>query len=622
MTFTERRAGGLSVGVPGTIHGLYTLQKYFGSGRIEWKDLFTDAINIATNGWQMYEELYRDISNAADILSRFEATREIYLNDNNEPIVNINETMYNIDIAHTLELTSKDPESAIELWYHGEIAQAIINTVLDAENEVDYEGEITMRHGLLTMDDISEYRAVFREPSQSYYGGGNDENTQYKMYGMNYPSSGSPSIQYLMNLMHSLINDENNPDSDEFAQNDENVLYSAMNAHYLITGNNVVFADRNQYMADMDFVHVPAHGLLNYTYINSRYNEYFSQQYTQPPIAYGFPPDIDRNISQNNFGNLIEFGTSHYFVVDQDNNMACVTTTIESDFGTGVVVPGYGFFLNNELTDFDILSENNDGDIIANGPEGGKRLRKSALNLFDLNDNETMGGKRPRSSMGPMIVIDTQTNMPIIAVGSPGGSTIIATVFQILFNSLIRNIDVQIAIDLPRVWASNSATSIMIEPEWFNNPNFISDMTSRGYDMSDLGPFYNGTQGRCHVVRYVERDDNVDGYLLYGGADDSRWSTASVEAVFLYDSSSTDNNKVIVCRTGIEVKTLTDQERIALIVIWLIVLVFVCFLLIFKDRIKQWYDNRKENSYNEFGNESIDADIPIGSYETNNSARL
>lgn len=105
MSFQERRVGGLSVGVPATIHSLYRLQKYFGSGLIEWKDLFTEAIDIARNGFPMYPELYRDILADADALSRFPATKAIFLNDDNEPIVNVNETMYNIDLAKTLEMT-------------------------------------------------------------------------------------------------------------------------------------------------------------------------------------------------------------------------------------------------------------------------------------------------------------------------------------------------------------------------------------------------------------------------------------------------------------------------------------------------------------------------------------
>lgn len=525
---------------------------------------------------------------------------------------------------------SVDPETAIDLWYNGEIADAIIESANNAENLVEYKNETYTRHGLLTKEDISGYKAVFREPSQSFYGDP-DDNPQYKMYGMNYPSSGSPSIQYLMNLMHSLLNDENNADSASFGDNTENVLYSGMNAHYLVTGNNVAFSDRNQYMADMDFVHVPVDGLLNYSYINQRYQQYFDETLTAnntPPIPYGIPPGANTDIDQGNFGTNDEFGTSHYFVVDQWNNMACVTTTIEADFGSAVVVDGYGFFLNNELTDFDILGETEDGDIVANGPEGGKQLRSTALDIFGLNDSITMGGKRPRSSMGPMIVMDTETNTPIIGVGSPGGSTIIGTVFQILFNALIRDIDIQQAIDLPRVWAANSynTDSIRIEDLWYKyNNNFRQEMEERGYDMSEEGPFWNGTQGRCHAVRYEGREDG-NGFWLYGGADDSRWSTANVVPVFFYDENG-DNDQVIVCpsRIGINVKTLTDGERIALITIWLIVLVFTCFCVTNRSRIKQWYDKRKRGNYAQFGNESYD-DNDDGNgalmVRTDNSSRM
>ena len=105
MSFQERRVGGLAVGVPATIHSLYRLYKYFGSGNVEWRDLFTDAIDIARNGFPMYEELYDDILADNAALSKFDATKEIFLNDNNEPIVNVNETMTNLDLAETYEMT-------------------------------------------------------------------------------------------------------------------------------------------------------------------------------------------------------------------------------------------------------------------------------------------------------------------------------------------------------------------------------------------------------------------------------------------------------------------------------------------------------------------------------------
>lgn len=117
MTFQERRVGGLAVGVPGQIHSLYRLYKYFGSGNVEWKDLFNDGIDVARNGFPMYEELYRDILNDRVALSRFNATRDIFLNANDEPKVNVNQTMRNPDLAKTYEMTRYSSFIGIDLVY-------------------------------------------------------------------------------------------------------------------------------------------------------------------------------------------------------------------------------------------------------------------------------------------------------------------------------------------------------------------------------------------------------------------------------------------------------------------------------------------------------------------------
>ena len=147
----------------------------------------------------------------------------------------------------------------------------------------------------------------------------------------------------------------------------------------------------------------------------------FDANRVDTPIEYG-EPDTASNDNIHRQRSLIqeEHGTSHFFVVDQWNNIATITTTIEGAWGSCVVVDGYGFLLNNELTDFDALGVTWDNKTVANGPEGGKKQRRSALDIFNLTDSDTFGGKRPRSSMSPSLVLNKNTMEPILSVGSPG----------------------------------------------------------------------------------------------------------------------------------------------------------------------------------------------------------
>lgn len=223
-----------------------------------------------------------------------------------------------------------------------------------------------------------------------------------------------------MNLMYSLFNKEELKELDGEKILDEEIS-SVDNVHFMITANNIAFSDRNQYMADMDFLDVPLDGLLDFDYIWNERASYFDGDKVDTPIPYGEPESAtDDNIHRQRSMIQEEHGTSHFFVVDQWNNIATVTTTIEGIWGSCIVVDGYGFLLNNELTDFDALGLTFDNKTVANGPEGGKKQRISALDIFGLKDSETMGGKRPRSSMSPSLVLNKDTMEPILSVGSPG----------------------------------------------------------------------------------------------------------------------------------------------------------------------------------------------------------
>ena len=238
------------------------------------------------------------------------------------------------------------------------------------------------------------------------------------------------------------------------------VDYTAQGLQTLADAQNIAFADRNKYMGDADFVNLPLPpfvpaegGLFSKEYASERWAEYGGR--TQQEVAWGTPPDWNATLGAGMLED--DQGTTHFVVVDKDKNVVSWTTTIEANMGSSVVVPGRGFPLNNELTDFDSTAEDSEGNPNANAPAGGKRPRRTALGA----DATSVGGKRPRSSMSPTIVL--KDNEPFMALGCPGGSTIIGAVSNALLARVMHQLPLQTAVDLPRNIARNNRYGVSIE---------------------------------------------------------------------------------------------------------------------------------------------------------------
>ncbi|ETO36007.1 gamma-glutamyltransferase [Reticulomyxa filosa] len=455
-TYENRAYGGLSNGVPGTLYAMHLLHQNLGSGvpLAEWPNLFVDAITAAENDYN--------------------ATKALFFNEDGTVKAQVGQTFYNPDLGQTLRiLGSNTSDFAVEYFYRGELAREIVDTTRASVNPT------TQRYGLMSQDDLSNYRAVFRNPVVGTY------LNEYLVFGMNMPSSGGVSLLQMLNYDEAMVTDseyyvnESTANNSSFAEYVDDVvngnmyhldIYDANVIHTWITLLDLAFADRNHYEGDQDFITpgVPVQGLLNKTYARNRLRQFFSDQYVSVPIRYGTPPNWNATNNITDIPN-VEHGTSHFVVlatpfpffkqksykedqktnlclllpkknkkkvVDKWGNIACITTTIENMFGSGVTVPNRGFLLNNECTDFDTLGVTSDGTFTANAPMGGKRQRKSALNAFGSEDSTSLGGKRPRSSMTPTLVFNAsiyrQQNRlePILAIGSPGGSTIFGTVWQ------------------------------------------------------------------------------------------------------------------------------------------------------------------------------------------------
>jgi gamma-glutamyltranspeptidase/glutathione hydrolase len=287
-------------------------------------------------------------------------------------------------------MIAADGPSAV---YEGDIAGDIVDAVQEAARQP----------GLLTLTDLAAYRAVERSPVHGEYRG-------YDIYGMGPPSSGGITMIETLNILEGFDLPSMSP-------------HSADALHLILEAEKLAFADRNRYIGDADHVVVPTETLLSDTFADARRRGIKPGEARQGPVR---AAEIDTESRE----------TTHFSIADAEGNVIAVTTTIEAPFGSAMVVPGRGFLLNNELTDFDAYPRDGRGRAAANRVEP---------------------GKRPRSSMSPTIVM--RGGKPVLAVGSPGGSRIIGITTHVVLNVLDWKMDVQDAVNAPRVLDRGRATS-------------------------------------------------------------------------------------------------------------------------------------------------------------------
>lgn len=387
IPFDERHTHGDAVGVPGTASGLRRATACYGSLPIE--ELIDPAIDLAREGTEVDEYLAEGIEENAWKLN--DAAREVFV-PGGDPL-EAGDRLVQPDIADTLELLR---DRGIRAFYEGEIADAIARTVQDAG-------------GSMTAADLCGYEATIDEPVQGSYRG-------LDVYSMSPPSSGGLTAIQILNLLEPFDLGENYDSR------------SGTKYHLLAEAMRLAYADRGEYMGDPEFVDVPSEGLLDPTYVANR-RELLDPDALNPDPEAGDPwayqsgrADSATRETARALGQ-----TTHFTVADAEGNLVSYTTTIEQLFGTGSMVPGYGFMLNNELTDFD-------------AEPGGA--------------NQVEPAKRPLSSMSPTIVLED--GEPFLTVGSPGGPTIITSVVQAILHYVEYGLDLIDAIDEPSIYAPDS----------------------------------------------------------------------------------------------------------------------------------------------------------------------
>ncbi|MFY0759580.1 gamma-glutamyltransferase [Metabacillus dongyingensis] len=388
IPFSERYKGGTAVGVPGTLKGLETALDMWGTRSM--KELISPSIQLAEKGFKIDSVLAAAISDNADTLSAT-AAKDVFL-PKGTPLKE-GDKLVQKDLAKTFKLIRSKGTDA---FYKGEIGQALAGTVQDFG-------------GSMTPDDLKRYNVTIDEPIWGEYQG-------YKIASMPPPSSGGVFLLQMLKIL------------DDFNLSQYDVR-SAEKYHLLAEAMHLAYADRAAYAGDPEFVDVPVDGLLHPDYIAKR-QQMISLDTVNPNPQAGDPwnyeegtADYEQTVQPNDR----QYGeTTHFSVTDKWGNVVSYTTTIEQVFGTGIMVPGYGLMLNNELTDFDAV------------PGGA---------------NEVQPNKRPLSSMTPTIVFED--DKPVLTVGSPGGPTIITSVLQTILHTIEYDMELKAAVEEPRIYTNN-----------------------------------------------------------------------------------------------------------------------------------------------------------------------
>jgi gamma-glutamyltranspeptidase/glutathione hydrolase len=439
----EAIPGGLSVGIPGVVAMLEMAhQKY---GKLPWARLFQPAIKLADDGFPVGPKLARTIRNFSRGASMPDIRAHFYHADGT-PLAE-GETYKNPEYAQSLRLIAAGGSKA---FYTGEIAQAIVDKVQHAP----------VNPGGMTLADLAGFKALERPPVCGDY-------RVWHLCSMGPPSSGGIAIVQILGMLQRFPSSQLQPNT-------------LSETHLFTQASRLAYADRAKYVGDTAFVDVPIAGLLDKSYIASR-AALIDPGKDMGTAQAGNPPQKHAEYAPQR--SPVLHGTSHMTIVDKTGMVIAMTTSVESVFGSEVMVKG--FFLNNTLTDFS-LDPMLDGKPVANAPAA---------------------GKRPLSAMSPTIVFDKDGNF-LLSVGSPGGPAIIDFVSQTLVAMLDGGLTPAQAIALPRQLNLNGTTRLEKSPA---NDALAPQLTAMGHSVVVAGGEASGLHG-------IERVKG--GYV--GGADPRR----------------------------------------------------------------------------------------------------
>ena len=388
----KARQGVLSIGVPGTVYGMWEVHKKFGS--LPWSKLLAPAIQLAEDGFLVSPFMADALNRRYEKLGKYKDFNRIFYS--NYP-VKMSQRLKQPNLANTLKIISVNGAKG---FYEGEVAKKI-------------DAFMKQNGGLITKKDLKNYRPIWRETLQGTF-------NEFEIISMGPPSSGGIHVIQMLNILENY---------DLMKMGHNSPTYTAL----LTESMKYAYADRSKYLGDPQFYDVPVQSLISKEYAKNIYKKIKLNQITSSDTIN--PGSELKHESMD---------TTHFSVADKNGNIVSNTYTLNSGYGSGVIINGTGILMNNEMDDF----------VSAPG----------APNQFGLiggEANKIEPFKRPLSSMTPTIVL--KNGKPVFATGSPGGSRIITTVLQFLLNTLVFKMEISDATIAPRIHHQWKPDVLMLE---------------------------------------------------------------------------------------------------------------------------------------------------------------
>ncbi|MBT3984110.1 MAG: gamma-glutamyltransferase [Bacteriovoracaceae bacterium] len=401
-------------GVPGLVAGV--LEAHSRYGKLPIEKVLAPAIELAEKGFDVYPELAFALNHRKKVLARFPSSKAIFLHSDGTPLI-VGEKIFQKDLAKTLKTIVKKGKNG---FYRGWVAKAIVK-------------ESKKRGGFIRYGDLRRYNVKWREPVVGKYKG-------LDIYSMSPPSSGGVHVVQILNILEGLELKKFGPQSPK-------------SIHYTASAMQLAFADRAKYLGDADFVKVPVKGLTSKAYAKE--------------LRAQIQPNTAKKMKAVDHGNPFPYEsseTTHFTVMDRYGFVVSSTQTINGLMGSGLVIPGTGIVLNNEMDDF--------------------ATKVGAKNLFGAvggEKNLVESEKRPLSSMSPTIVLNK--GKPVIALGTPSGTRILTCVAQVLLNYLEHELPLYESVAATRIHHQWYPDSIRIGPPYFND-KLLNRLKGIGYKIN------------------------------------------------------------------------------------------------------------------------------------------
>lgn len=455
--FRKQATSGISVGVPGTPATWERALERWGS--VSLAEALKPAIKVATRGFVVDETFRQQTLDNKDRFEPFTSTSELFLPGGDAPAVGT--VFQNPGLADTYKLLAKKGTDA---FYEGPLAEEIADTV--QEPPMVPGSTLPGPAGVMTAEDLDDYEALDQDPTHVNYRG-------YDVYGMAPSSSGGTTVGEALNILE--VFDLPGLKADQPAA-----------LHHYLEASALAFADRGKYVGDPAFVDVPTEELLDPVFGKER-------ACALDPLKAAVKPVLPGNVESYDGAcpaapaaladetDTENISTTNLTVSDKWGNVVEYTLTIEQTGGSGIVVPGRGFLLNNELTDFSPV-------------------------YSEADPNRIEPGKRPRSSMSPTIVL--KDGEPFVALGSPGGSTIITTVLQTLINRIDLGMSIEDALAAPRASQRNTV-NVTAEPGFIDA--FPELGTKYGHKLAPAGDAFTSAAeiGAATAIEFSEDGKTV-----------------------------------------------------------------------------------------------------------------